>query len=136
MSKYLSCENAHWMLMKAEKRKYQENKETQFLIGDREWTMDRIQKTIKRSKNNHQQATADGAFYLHHVQVVANTLQTLLLHLLHMQSHIIHQGPSIICLHHAILFLPRQQSGKPSDGHQCQAHRRNLPRFHPYSSFD
>ena len=48
------------MLRKADKRKQQDGKETSFHFGDREWTVERIQKTAKRAKLPRNEAVIEG----------------------------------------------------------------------------
>jgi len=50
LSKYLPSLKADWMLKKAEKRKREEGKDTDFLMGDKPLTIDRIQNSAKRAK--------------------------------------------------------------------------------------
>ncbi|KAF2193259.1 hypothetical protein K469DRAFT_551926 [Zopfia rhizophila CBS 207.26] len=46
--KNLSAEMARWMLTKADSRKRQDRKETEFVLGGRVWTLDRIRKSAGR----------------------------------------------------------------------------------------
>jgi hypothetical protein len=48
--KNMPSSKADWMLRKAAKRKEQYRKDTTFQFGDREWTVDRIQRSTKRAK--------------------------------------------------------------------------------------
>jgi hypothetical protein len=50
LSKYLPSLKADWMLKKAEKRKREEGKDTDFLMGDKPLTIGRIQNSAKRAK--------------------------------------------------------------------------------------
>lgn len=60
-SKYLSSSNAQWMLKKADKRKRHEEKDTEFKVGNRAMTVDRVYRAVKRSKNKEHEITADDA---------------------------------------------------------------------------
>ena len=48
--KNIPSSKADWMLRKADKRKEQYGKETVFQLGEREWTVDRLQRSAKRAK--------------------------------------------------------------------------------------
>jgi hypothetical protein len=47
--KNISGSTANWMVNKAKVRK-REGKETEFTVGDQPWTMDRIERSAKRTK--------------------------------------------------------------------------------------
>jgi hypothetical protein len=48
--KTLSRDWANWMLVKASRRKQEENKDTVFEIGDQIFTVDRAQQSLKRTR--------------------------------------------------------------------------------------
>ncbi|KAK0106080.1 hypothetical protein ONS95_004585 [Cadophora gregata] len=48
--KYLSNEMAQWMLAKGDKRRIESRKETIFLLGGRVWTLERIQRSTRRTR--------------------------------------------------------------------------------------
>lgn len=60
------------MLKKADKRKRHEEKDTEFKVGNRAMTVDRVYRAVKRSKNKEHEITADGMWYIltvrHHLK--------------------------------------------------------------------
>ena len=58
--------------MKGQKRKNQENKETQFILGERVFTLDRVQRTVKRLKNNEHDAVPEGIQLCHSLPGLTN----------------------------------------------------------------
>lgn len=60
------------MLKKADKRKRHEEKDTEFKVGNRAMTVDRVYRTVKRSKNKGDEIIADGMWYfltvMHHLK--------------------------------------------------------------------
>jgi hypothetical protein len=49
---------AQWMLAKGDKRRIENRKETDFLLGGRVWTPERIQKSARRARKEDFQAVA------------------------------------------------------------------------------
>ena len=58
--KNIPSSKADWMLRKADKRKEQYRKDTIFQFRDREWTVDRIQRSTKRAKTPRTAEAGDG----------------------------------------------------------------------------
>jgi hypothetical protein len=57
--KNLSRDRANWMLVKASRRKEEENKDTVFEIGDRTFTVDRVQQSLKRTRGDRDSVTLE-----------------------------------------------------------------------------
>ena len=62
--KYLPNELAQWMVAKGDKRKLEDKKETIFIIGGRVWTLDRIQKSVRRVRKDNVEVIAASKKFL------------------------------------------------------------------------
>lgn len=67
--KNIPSSKADWMLKKADERKERYRKNTTFRFGDREWTVDRIQRSARRAKSHRIEEIGDG------MSLVTNDLQ-------------------------------------------------------------